>query len=318
MISTGSIALDCALGIGGLPKGRVVEIFGPEASGKTTLALHVVAEAQKKGGKVVYIDAEHALNSTYAEKLGVNLNDLYLSQPDSGEQALEIADTIIRSNSAAVVVIDSVAALVPKSEIEGEMGDAHMALQARLMSQALRKLTPSIHKSNTLMIFINQIRHKVGVMFGSPEVTAGGQALKFYASVRLDIRRVSSIKSGDQVIGNRVKVKVAKNKMSAPFQSVEFDIEFGHGISRLSELVDLGISTGVLVRSGAWIQYQGNQIAHGKAECKEYLQKNPKVAQEVDHAIREALLKHTGPLTEETSTPDAAVVEDESSPHSSV
>ena len=294
MISTGSISLDCALGIGGLPKGRVVEIYGPEASGKTTLALHVVAEAQKRGGQVVYIDAEHALNAPYAEKLGVNLKEMYLSQPDSAEQALEIADTIIRSNSAAVVVIDSVAALVPKAELEGEMGDAHMALQARLMSQALRKLTPSINKSNTMMIFINQIRHKVGVMFGSPEVTAGGNALKFYASIRLEIRRSAPIKQGDEVTGNRVKVKVVKNKMAPPFQTVEFDIEFGKGISRLSELVDLGISTGVLTRSGAWIQYQGNQIAHGKAGCKDYLQSNPEVAQKIEAAIRESLLK--GPV----------------------
>lgn len=286
-ISTGSLGLDLALGIGGLPKGRIVEIYGPESSGKTTLALHVVAEAQKKGGSCAYIDAEHAMDPVYAGKLGVNINEMLISQPDTGEQALEIADTLVRSGAIDVLVVDSVAALVPKAELEGDMGDSHMGLQARLMSQALRKLTASVARANTLVIFINQIRMKIGVMFGNPETTTGGNALKFYASVRLDIRRIGSIKDREDVIGNQTRVKVVKNKVAPPFKTVDFDIMYGEGISKLGELLDLGVKAGVIEKAGAWFSCKGERIGQGRENAKAYLKANPAMAEEIEKTIRE-------------------------------
>lgn len=285
-ISTGSLGLDLALGIGGLPKGRVIEIFGPESSGKTTLTLHCIAEAQKKGGTCAFIDAEHALDPHYARKLGVDIDNLLISQPDNGEQALEIADTLVRSGAIDMLVIDSVAALVPKAEIEGEMGDSHMGLQARLMSQALRKLTASISKTNCIIIFINQIRMKIGVMFGSPETTTGGNALKFYASVRLDIRRVGSIKEKEDVTGSQTRVKVVKNKVSPPFKTVDFDIMYGEGVSKTGELVDLGVKLGFVEKSGSWYAYGGSKIGQGRENAKEYLRSNPDVAAKLEEEIR--------------------------------
>ena len=285
-ISTGSLSLDIALGIGGLPKSRIVEIYGPESSGKTTLALQVIAEAQKSGGTCAFIDAEHALDPSYAKKLGVNTTDLLISQPDTGEQALEITDTLVRSGAISVLVVDSVAALTPRAELEGEMGDHHMGLQARLMSQALRKLTGSISKSNTMVIFINQIRMKIGVMFGSPETTAGGNALKFYSSVRLDIRRIGAIKDGDEIVGNQTRLKVVKNKVAPPFKVVEFDIMYGKGISKLGELIDLGAKADIVEKAGAWYSYKGEKIGQGKENSKEYLINNPKISAEIEMAIR--------------------------------
>ena len=285
-ISTGSLGLDLALGIGGLPKGRVVEIYGPESSGKTTLALHVVAEVQKNGGTAAFIDAEHALDPSYAHKLGVNLDDLLVSQPDTGEQALEITDTLVRSGAVDVIVIDSVAALTPKAEIEGEMGDSLPGLQARLMSQALRKLTASISKSGTLVIFINQIRMKIGVMYGSPETTTGGNALKFYASVRLDIRRIGSVKLRDEIVGNNVRVKVVKNKVAPPFREVEFDIMYGQGISKLGEIIDLGVKAGVIDKSGSWFSYNSQRIGQGRDNAREFLKANPDLASEIEQKVR--------------------------------
>ena len=285
-ISTGSLGLDIALGIGGLPKGRIVEIYGPESSGKTTLALHVVAEAQKKGGTCAFVDAEHALDPGYAKKLGVDIDNLLISQPDAGEQALEIADTLVRSGAIDVLVVDSVAALVPKAELEGEMGDSLPGLQARLMSQALRKLTASISKSNTLVIFINQIRMKIGVMFGSPETTTGGNALKFYASVRLDIRRIGALKDKDEVVGNATRVKVVKNKVAPPFKVVEFDIMYGEGVSKVGELIDLGEKAGVVEKSGSWYSYDGQRIGQGRENAKNYLKENPEVARAIENKVR--------------------------------
>ena len=306
VVSTGSLTLDVALGIGGLPRGRVVEIYGPESSGKTTLTLQVIAEIQKKGGTAAFIDAEHALDPQYAGKLGVKVEDLLISQPDTGEQALEIADMLVRSAAVDVVVIDSVAALTPKAEIEGEMGDQHMGLQARLMSQALRKLTANIKRSNTLVIFINQIRMKIGVMFGNPETTTGGNALKFYASVRLDIRRIGAIKNGDEVIGSETRVKVVKNKVAPPFKIAEFDILYGEGISREGEMIELGVIHNLVEKSGAWYSYKGKKIAQGKEDAREYLKQNPDVAAEIEAAIREKLLpkKVAGaPVASEPSEP---------------
>ena len=285
-ISTGSLGLDIALGIGGLPKGRIVEIYGPESSGKTTLALHVVAEAQKKGGTCAFVDAEHALDPGYAKKLGVDIANLLISQPDAGEQALEIADTLVRSGAIDVLVIDSVAALVPRAELEGEMGDSLPGLQARLMSQALRKLTASISKSNTLVIFINQIRMKIGVMFGNPETTTGGHALKFYASVRLDIRRIGAIKDRDEVVGNSTRVKVVKNKVAPPFKVVEFDIMYGEGVSKTGELIDLGEKAGVVEKSGSWYSYDGQRIGQGRENAKTFLREHPEVAQAIENKVR--------------------------------
>ena len=286
-ISTGSLGLDIALGIGGFPKGRIIEIYGPESSGKTTLALHAVAEAQKQGGNCAFVDAEHALDPIYAKKLGVNLDELLISQPDAGEQALEIADTLVRSGAIDVLVVDSVAALVPRAELEGEMGDTHVGLQARLMSQALRKLTSSISRSNCLVIFINQIRLKIGVMFGSPETTTGGNALKFYASVRLDIRRIGAIKDRDEVVGNQTRVKVVKNKVAAPFRTVEFDIMYGEGISKNGELLDLGVAAGLVEKAGAWFSYNGQRIGQGRENSKNFLLENSNVADEIEQAIRQ-------------------------------
>jgi recombination protein RecA len=286
-VSTGSLGLDIALGIGGLPKGRIVEIYGPESSGKTTLALHVLAEAQKRGGICAFIDAEHALDPVYARKLGVNVDDLLISQPDTGEQALEIADTLVRSGAVEILVIDSVAALTPKAELEGEMGDSLPGLQARLMSQAMRKLTGSISKTNCMVIFINQIRMKIGVMFGSPETTTGGNALKFYASVRLDIRRIGAIKDRDEVVGNQTRVKVVKNKVAPPFKMVEFDIMYGEGISKVGELVDLGVIAGVVEKSGSWYSYGGERIGQGRDNAKTFLKANPDMAKAIEAAIRE-------------------------------
>jgi recombination protein RecA len=285
-VPTGSLSLDLALGIGGLPKGRIIEIYGPESSGKTTMTLHIVAEAQKKGGTCAFIDAEHALDPVYAARLGVNVNELLVSQPDTGEQALEIADTLVRSGAVDVVVVDSVAALVPKAEIEGDMGDSHMGLQARLMSQALRKLTGSISRTKCMVIFINQIRQKIGVMFGNPETTTGGNALKFYASVRLDIRRIGAIKEKEAIIGNQTRVKVVKNKVAPPFRQVEFDIMYGRGISRTGELIDLGVQAGFVEKSGAWYNYGPTRLGQGKENAKEYLAENPKVADEIERKIR--------------------------------
>ena len=284
--STGSLGLDIALGIGGLPKGRIVEIYGPESSGKTTLALHVVAEVQKAGGTAAFIDAEHALDPAYAHKLHVNLDDLLVAQPDTGEQALEICDTLVRSNAVDVIVIDSVAALTPRAEIEGDMGDSLPGLQARLMSQALRKLTGSISKAKTLVIFINQIRMKIGVMYGSPETTTGGNALKFYASVRLDIRRTGSVKLRDEVVGNNVRVKVVKNKVAPPFREVEFDIMYGEGISKLGEIIDLGVKAGVVEKSGSWFSYDSQRIGQGRDNVREFLKKNPDIADSIEKAVR--------------------------------
>jgi recombination protein RecA len=286
-VSTGSLGLDIALGIGGLPRGRVVEIYGPESSGKTTLALHCLAEAQKKGGICAFIDAEHALDPVYARKLGVNVDDLLISQPDAGEQALEIADTLVRSGAVDVLVIDSVAALVPRAELEGEMGDSQPGLQARLMSQALRKLTASINRSNTMVIFINQIRMKIGVMYGSPETTTGGHALKFYASVRLDIRRIGAIKERDEVVGNQTRVKVVKNKLAPPFKQVEFDIMYGEGVSKSGELIDLGVKAGVVEKSGTWFSYDSQRIGQGRENAKAFLKANPDIAAKIETAIRQ-------------------------------
>ena len=293
-ISTGSLGLDVALGIGGLPKGRVVEIYGPESSGKTTLALQVIAEAQKAGGTAAFVDAEHALDPIYAEKLGVNVDELLVSQPDTGEQALEITDMLVRSGAVDVLVIDSVAALTPKAEIDGDMGDSHMGLQARLMSQALRKLTSIIKRSNTLVIFINQLRMKIGVMFGNPETTTGGNALKFYASVRLDIRRIGAIKKGDEVLGNETRVKVVKNKVAPPFKQTEFDILYGEGISYEGELITLGVKEGIVDKAGAWYAYNGDKIGQGKDKVRTYLKENPEVANEIDAKIRAKLLPEIG------------------------
>ena len=286
-VSTGSLSLDLALGIGGLPKGRIVEVYGPESSGKTTLALQVLAEAQKKGGICAFVDAEHALDPIYAKKLGVKTGELLISQPDTGEQALEIADTLIKSGSISVLVIDSVAALTPKAELEGEMGDHHVGLQSRLMSQALRKITGSVSKSNTMVIFINQIRMKIGVMFGSPETTSGGNALKFYSSVRLDIRRIGAIKDKDEIIGNSTRVKVVKNKVAPPFKVVEFDLMYGKGISKTGELVDLGVKAGVVEKAGAWYAYKGEKIGQGRENAKIFLEQNPKAAEEIEKTIRD-------------------------------
>ncbi|HEX2534559.1 MAG TPA: recombinase RecA [Chitinophagaceae bacterium] len=289
VVSTGSIGLDAALGIGGLPKGRIIEIYGPESSGKTTVATHVIAEAQKKGGMCAIIDAEHAFDSTYAQKLGVDVDNLLISQPDYGEQALEIADRLILSGALDVVVIDSVAALVPKGELEGEMGDSKMGLQARLMSQALRKLTATISKTNTICIFINQLREKIGVMFGNPETTTGGNALKFYSSVRLDIRRMSQIKDGEEAVGNRVKVKVVKNKVAPPFRMSEFDIIFGEGISKVGEIIDLGVEMGIVQKSGSWFSYDANKLGQGREAVKNLLHDNPELANEIETKIREKI-----------------------------
>jgi len=290
VISTGSLGLDIALGIGGLPRGRVVEIYGPESSGKTTLTLQVIAEAQKKGGTAAFVDAEHALDPAYAQKIGVNIDDLLVSQPDTGEQALEITDMLVRSGAVDVVVIDSVAALTPKAEIEGEMGDSHMGLQARLMSQALRKLTANIKRSNTMVIFINQIRMKIGVMFGNPETTTGGNALKFYASVRLDIRRTGAIKKGEEIIGSETRVKVVKNKVAPPFKQAEFDILYNEGVSREGEVITLGVQEGIIEKSGAWYSYAGNKIGQGKDNARDFLKENPAVAQKIEQEIRTRLL----------------------------
>ena len=287
VVSTGSLGLDIALGIGGLPKGRVIEVYGPESSGKTTLALHVVAEAQKTGGTCAFVDAEHALDPSYAKKLGVNLDELLISQPDTGEQALEIADTLVRSGAIDVLVIDSVAALVPKAELEGDMGDSHMGLQARLMSQALRKLTGSISKTGCMVIFINQIRQKIGVMFGNPETTTGGNALKFYASIRLDIRRIGAIKDKDQVVGNQTRVKVVKNKMAPPFKVVEFDIMYGEGVSKTGELIDLGVKANVIEKSGSWYSFGTLRIGQGREATRTYLKENPEIADQIEKLVRD-------------------------------
>ena len=291
VISTGSLALDVALGVGGLPRGRVIEIYGPESSGKTTLTLQAIAEAQKAGGTAAFVDAEHALDPLYAEKLGVQIDDLLVSQPDTGEQALEIADMLVRSGAVDIVVIDSVAALTPKAEIEGEMGDSHMGLHARLMSQALRKLTANIKRSNTLVIFINQIRMKIGVMFGNPETTTGGNALKFYASVRLDIRRTGAIKKGDEIVGNETRVKVVKNKMAPPFKQAEFEILYGEGISREGELIDLGVKHDIIDKAGAWYSYNGDRIGQGKDNVRTFLKDNPDIARDIDQQLRAKLLE---------------------------
>jgi recombination protein RecA len=293
-ISTGSLGLDIALGIGGLPKGRVIEIYGPESSGKTTLTLHAIAEAQKKGGVAAFVDAEHALDPSYAEKLGVDVDNLLVSQPDTGEQALEIADMLVRSGGVDIVVIDSVAALTPKAEIEGDMGDSHMGLQARLMSQALRKLTANIKRTNTLVIFINQIRMKIGVMFGSPETTTGGNALKFYASVRLDIRRIGSIKKGDEILGNETRVKVVKNKVAPPFKQVEFDILYGEGISREGEILDLGVQEKLIDKAGAWYSYNGEKIGQGKDNARQFLKDNPEISQTLQDQLKARLMPKPG------------------------
>ena len=298
-ISTGSLGLDIALGIGGLPKGRIVEIYGPESSGKTTLTLQVIAEAQKAGGTCAFVDAEHALDPVYAEKLGVQVDDLIVSQPDTGEQALEVTDMLVRSGACDVLVVDSVAALTPRAEIEGEMGDHHVGLQARLMSQALRKLTSNIKTANCLVIFINQIRMKIGVMFGNPETTTGGNALKFYSSVRLDIRRIGAVKEGDEVVGNETRVKVVKNKVSPPFKQTEFQILYGKGINRNGELVDLGVKYGLVDKSGAWYSYKGNKIGQGKTNVGVYLTENPEVAAEIEAQIREKELGHLSPLKDQ-------------------
>jgi recombination protein RecA len=306
-VSTGSIGLDIALGIGGVPRGRIVEIYGPESSGKTTLALHIVAEAQKKGGTCAFIDAEHALDPVYARKLHVDVEELLISQPDAGEQALEIADTLVRSGAIDVIVIDSVAALVPRAELEGEMGDTHVGLQARLMSQALRKLTGSISRSQCLIIFINQIRMKIGVMFGSPETTTGGNALKFYSSVRLDIRRIGAIKDRDDIVGNQTRVKVVKNKMAPPFKTIEFDIMYGEGISKMGELVDLGVKAGIVEKSGSWFSYGDQRIGQGRENVKSFLLENADIADQLEREI----LEHAGVLNEAAMTDPPGIVDDE-------
>ena len=298
-ISTGSLGLDIALGIGGLPRGRVIEIYGPESSGKTTLTLQVIAEAQKLGGTAAFVDAEHALDPGYAEKVGVNVDELLVSQPDTGEQALEITDMLVRSASIDIVVVDSVAALTPKAEIEGDMGDSHMGLQARLMSQALRKLTGNIQRSNTMVIFINQIRMKIGVMFGNPETTTGGNALKFYSSVRMDIRRIGAIKKGDEILGNETRVKVVKNKMAPPFKKAEFQILYGEGISREAELIDLGVEHGFVEKSGAWYSYGSDRIGQGKDNVREFLKQNPDIANDIEAKLRGKLLTKKGAVAEE-------------------
>jgi recombination protein RecA len=305
-VSTGSLGLDIALGIGGLPKGRIIEIYGPESSGKTTLALHVLAEAQKRGGICAFVDAEHALDPIYAKKLGVNIDDLLISQPDTGEQALEIADTLVRSGAIEVLVVDSVAALTPKAELEGEMGDSLPGLQARLMSQAMRKLTASISKTNCMVVFINQIRMKIGVMFGSPETTTGGNALKFYASVRLDIRRIGAIKDRDEVVGNQTRVKVVKNKVAPPFKMVEFDIMYGEGISKTGELVDLGVTAGVVEKSGSWFSYNGERIGQGRENAKTFLKQNPDVAVAIEAAVRENAGVLAQRITDKSGDADSA------------
>ncbi len=301
VISTGSLTLDLALGIGGLPKGRVIEIYGPESSGKTTMTLHAIAECQKAGGTCAFIDAEHALDPSYAEKLGVNIDELLISQPDTGEQALEVTDMLVRSGGVDMVVIDSVAALTPRAEIEGDMGDSHMGLQARLMSQALRKLTANIKRSNTMVVFINQIRMKIGVMFGSPETTTGGNALKFYASVRLDIRRIGAIKKGDEIVGNATRVKVVKNKMAPPFKQAEFEIRYGEGVSHVGELLDLGVQEGLVNKAGSWYSYNNEKIGQGKDNSGQYLKEHPEIADELEALIREKLLPSK---TEEANTED--------------
>lgn len=307
VISTGSLGLDIALGIGGLPKGRIIEVYGPESSGKTTLALHVVAEAQKAGGTCAFVDAEHALDPSYARKLGVNLDELLISQPDTGEQALEITDTLVRSGGIDVLVIDSVAALVPKAELEGEMGDSHMGLQARLMSQALRKLTGSVSKTNCMVIFINQIRQKIGVMFGTPETTTGGNALKFYASIRLDIRRIGAIKDKDQVVGNQTRVKVVKNKMAPPFKVVDFDIMYGEGVSKTGELIDLGVKAGVVEKAGSWYSYGTQRIAQGREATRQFLKENPAIADQIEAQVR----SNTSVVAEEMMIGNTSDVEDD-------
>ena len=289
VIPTGSVALDVALGIGGLPRGRIIEIYGPESSGKTTVALHAIANAQAEGGICAFIDAEHALDPDYAGKLGVNTDDLLVSQPDNGEQALEIADTLVRSGALALIVIDSVAALTPRAEIEGEMGDSHVGLQARLMSQALRKMTGALKSANTTAIFINQLREKIGVMFGSPETTTGGRALKFYSSVRLDVRRIETLKDGSEMVGNRTRVKVVKNKVAPPFKQAEFDIIYGEGISREGSLIDMGVTNGIIRKAGAWFTYEADQLGQGKENARNFLKNNPKIAEEIDRRIRAAL-----------------------------
>ena len=304
-ISTGSLTLDIALGIGGLPRGRVVEIYGPESSGKTTLTLQVIAEAQKLGGTAAFVDAEHALDPVYAQKLGVDVDDLLVSQPDTGEQALEITDMLVRSSAVDIVVIDSVAALTPKAEIEGDMGDSHVGLQARLMSQALRKLTANIKRSNTLVIFINQIRMKIGVMFGNPETTTGGNALKFYSSVRLDIRRTGAIKQGDEVVGNETKVKVVKNKIAPPFKIANFEILYGEGISHEGEIIDLGVTHGLIDKSGAWYSYNGDRIGQGKEKVRNFLKENPAIAQDIESQLRAKLLVSSEPAQKEEIEPSA-------------
>ena len=306
VISTGSLGLDIGLGIGGLPRGRVVEIYGPESSGKTTLALHVVAEAQKSGGTCAFVDAEHALDPVYAKKLGVDVQELLISQPDAGEQALEIADTLVRSGAIDVLVIDSVAALVPRAELEGEMGDHHVGLQARLMSQALRKLTSSVAKSNTLIIFINQIRMKIGVMFGNPETTSGGNALKFYSSIRMEIRRIGAIKDRDEVVGNQTRVKVVKNKMAPPFKMIEFDIMYGEGVSKMGELLDFGVKAGIVEKSGSWFSYDSQRIGQGRENAKTFLRDNPEVAQDIENQIR----ANAGLLSEEMMAGPGEMVSD--------
>lgn len=303
-ISSGSLELDIALGIGGIPRGRIIEIFGPESSGKTTLSLHVIAEAQKSGGTAAFIDVEHALDPSYASKLGVDIDNLLVSQPDTGEQALEIAEALVRSGAIDVVVIDSVAALVPKAEIEGEMGDSHVGLQARLMSQALRKLAGAISKSNTIVIFINQLREKIGVMFGNPETTPGGKALKFYATIRLDIRRIDSLKFGNEIVGNRTRVKVVKNKVAPPFKIAEFDILFGEGISREGSILDMGAARDIIVKSGAWYSYCDTRIGQGRENSRQYLKDNPQVANEIETKIREELNIVKVPVVSETDLPD--------------
>ena len=299
VIPTGCLTLDLALGIGGMPRGRIIEIYGPESSGKTTVALHAIAEAQKMGGVAAFIDAEHALDPVYAKKLGVNLEDLYVSQPDTGEQALDITDALVRSSAVDIIVIDSVAALTPKAEIEGDMGDSHVGLQARLMSQALRKLTAIVNKSHTCVIFINQLREKVGVMFGNPETTPGGKALKFYASIRIDVRRMDSLKDGDGIMGNRTKAKIVKNKLAPPFKQAEFDIVFGEGISQQGCIIDMGVQYDIIAKSGAWVSYNGNKVAQGKEKMRQYLKDNPEVQAEIEAKIREAAKGGT----EEAETP---------------
>ncbi len=306
VISTGSLTLDLALGIGGLPKGRVIEIYGPESSGKTTMTLHAIAECQKAGGTCAFIDAEHALDPSYAQKLGVNIDELLISQPDTGEQALEVTDMLVRSGGIDMVVIDSVAALTPRAEIEGDMGDSHMGLQARLMSQALRKLTANIKRSNTMVIFINQIRMKIGVMFGSPETTTGGNALKFYASVRLDIRRIGAIKKGDEIVGNSTRVKVVKNKMAPPFKQAEFEIRYGEGVSHVGELLDLGVQEGLVNKAGSWYSYKGEKIGQGKDNSGTYLKENPEIADELEALIREKLLPSKEEVSVEEEKPKKA------------